>query len=79
MKNDKFVLVGVFYDKSVFEKVRDILTDAGIEFWASNKAPSVNFKVPGSAYTEIELHVVESDVEKVEALLTEHGAEEWNS
>lgn len=69
MKNDNFVLFGIFYDKYRFEQARDILEKAGIEFRASNRAPSVNFRVPGSAYTEIELNVAENDLEKVEALL----------
>lgn len=76
MKNDEFVLLGIFYDKHQFETVRDILTDAGIGFTAANKAPSVNFRVPGSAYTEIEIHVAEEDIEKAEAVLGENGIEE---
>ena len=71
MKNDNFVLFGIFYDKYRFEQARDILEQAGIEFRASNRAPSVNFRVPGSAYTEIEIHVLENDLEKVEVLLAD--------
>ncbi len=69
MKNDNFVLYGIFYDKYRFKQAQDILEKAGIEFRASNRAPSVNFRVPGSSYTEIELHVAEEDLEKVEKLL----------
>jgi len=76
MKNEEFVLLGIFYDKHQFEKVRDILTEEGIVFTAANRAPAVNFRVPGSAYTEIEIHVAEEDVEKAEAVLTENGIEE---
>lgn len=70
-----FVLLGIFYDKYEFEQARDILTEAGIEFRASNKAPSVNYRVPGSAFAEIELHVARKDLEKAEALLSEEGLE----
>ena len=71
MKNDNFVLFGIFYDKYRFEQARDILEKAGIEFQASNRAPSVNFRVPGAAFTEIELHVSENDLEKMEVLLAD--------
>lgn len=76
MNENDFVLLGIFYDKYQFEKVRDILTDAGIEFTASNRAPGVNYRVPGAAFTEIEVHVDEKDIDKAEALLTENGIEE---
>jgi hypothetical protein len=69
MKNDDFVLLGIFYDKYQFEQARDILTEAGIEFRASNRAPSVNFRVPGSAFTEIEILVEKENLEKAEKLL----------
>jgi hypothetical protein len=69
MDKEKFVLFATFFDKHEFETVRDILTDAGIEFWASNRAPSVNFRVPDSAFTEIELHVAQEDLDKVAALI----------
>jgi len=71
MKNDDFVLFGIFYDKYRFEQARDILKKAGIEFRASNRAPSVNFRVPGAAFAEIELHVSENDLEKVEVSLAD--------
>ena len=69
MEDNGFVLLATFYDKYQFEKVRDILNNAKIEFTAANRAPAVNFKVPGSAHTEIEIHVAEEDLEKAEALL----------
>ncbi len=72
MKKKEFVLLEIFYDKYQFELARDILTEAGIEFRASNRAPSVNFRVPGAAFTEIELHVAEEDLKKAEALLNEN-------
>ncbi|RKY56383.1 MAG: hypothetical protein DRP93_01480, partial [Candidatus Neomarinimicrobiota bacterium] len=52
-----------------FGQAKDILEKSGIEFQASNRAPSVNFRVPGSAFTEIELYVAKNDLEKVEQLL----------
>ena len=76
MKNNDFIMCGVFYDKHQFEQAREILEKAGIEFWASNKAPSVNFRVPGAAFTEIELHVAKENLEKVEALFADIGEEE---
>jgi hypothetical protein len=69
MDKETFVLFATFFDKHEFETIRDILMDAGIEFWASNRAPSVNFKVPGSAFTEIELHIAEEDLDKVASLI----------
>ena len=71
MKKENFVLFANFHDKHEFEKARNLLTEAGIHFWASNSAPSVNYRVPDSAYTNIELHIAEEDIEKVEALLSE--------
>jgi len=69
MSKDNLVLLGIFYDKYEFEKAREILEKAGIEFTASNKAPSVNFRVPGAAFTEIEVQVAKDDLAKAEILL----------
>ena len=76
MNKDNGLLFKTYFDKHEFERDRDILTDAGIEFWASNRAPSVNFRVPGSAFTEIELHVEAKDIDQVAILLSKdrHGA-----
>lgn len=71
MQKENFVLFANFHDKHEFEKARDILTAAEIHFWASNSAPSVNYKVPDAAYTNIELHVAEEDIPTVEALLSD--------
>jgi hypothetical protein len=71
MKNDDFVLLGIFYDKHEFEQAREILEKAGIAFQASNLAPSVNFRVPGAAFTEIEVHVAKNNLEKAEQLLAD--------
>ena len=79
MEEKEFILYKTFYDKYEFETVRDALEKAGIEFWASNRATTVNFKVPGSAYTEIELHVAVTDLEQIEilvdSLLSAHDAD----
>ena len=69
MEKENFVLFATFHDKHEFEKARNILTEANIHFWASNSAPSVNYKVPDAAYTHIELHLAEEDIEQVESLL----------
>lgn len=69
MEDKKFVLYRSYFDKYLFKVASEKLERAGIEFWATNTAPTQNFRVPQSAFTEIELHVAESDLEKVVELL----------
>ncbi len=69
MKNESFILYGTFYNKYDFDKVSKILNEAHIPFRFDNRANTVNYRVPMSAYAEIELWVQIADWEKVEKLL----------
>lgn len=69
MEKQAFVLCKTFYDAYQFRIVSETLERSGIIWKASNAAPTHNYHVPVSAYTEIELYVLEKDLFRVMKLL----------
>ncbi|MCK4812475.1 MAG: hypothetical protein KAT14_00905 [Candidatus Marinimicrobia bacterium] len=69
MTHETFILYKTYYNKYDFDRVSKILNEAKIPFRSDNRSNTVNYRVPMSAYAEIELWVQIADWEKVEKLL----------
>ena len=69
MDQEQFILYETFYNKYEADRACKILKEKHIPFRSDNRANTVNFRVPMSAYAEIALWVQAADLEKVEKLL----------
>ena len=69
MGEEDYLFFKTFYDINIFRQAAAFLKREGIDFKIVDKSSQINYRVPLSTFTEIELHVKKDNFEKTESIL----------
>ena len=70
MSTENYILYKTLYDPIQYKEVVALLKQEGIKFKADDKSGQLNYRMPSSTYSEIDLSILEQDYERADNLLS---------